>query len=267
MKSALKYLWFSAFIAAIYSEDSCENWPSEMQSLKQCCDISYRQNGFEEKICAGKCKNRDLSRMKTCIEACFTSSSLFTRDKTFDKEKVKSYGMIYFPRFNPKWQPELNKSVDKCEYESTKNLSLDLAKFFHCIRENLIKNCVSFKDYLKGCDLVEEHNRKCKKIEPDCTIWSEVNSGKCCVVPDLIRPQIESDCEEKCRKDEFFKALLKKCFIDCIINETKLIVDGKFNSEAAKTALLENANKTDEWEKPIARVVERCDKDLAGSLS
>lgn len=191
-------------------------------------------------------------------------TKLLKEDKTIDKAEVKKSPSILPIDYHKLYDSEIDAAIEKCEFSSTGNISLDLAKYFHCIRSSLIQNCKVFKN-LVDCDLVEEHYRKCNKIEPNCTGWTVNTSGQCCDAPELIKLETAKQCEEKCKKSEYFNSFLRKCFLDCIINETKLIVDGKFNSEAAKSLLFENANKTAEWEKPIANIVEQCEKDLQGS--
>lgn len=271
MLLSLKLFLLLIFLFEISCEDDCEPWPKELLPPKKCCHVPFAEESYEESMCSSKCYRAEVEsriKYKECVGDCFKNvTKLFKEDKTIDIEAVKRSPMLIPHSRQPEYRFEIDKVIDKCEYSSTGNISLDLAKYFDCLRHAIAGFCKNFDIYTNpGCDLVEEHIRKCKKIEPNCKTWASEFGyhSKCCEVPFLIKTEIAGQCEAKCVKSEYFLRLKKKCFVDCIISETKLIEDGKFNSEAAKTLLLENANKTEEWEKPIASVVEKCDAELQG---
>lgn len=272
MEQSLFYSCLFIVIVATLADDSCITWPSNMKSIKTCCHLPTSVASFEEQVCLRKClqPEKESEDVRSCIEDCFIATSpLLTKDKEINKG-VALYSSSIFPSgFDSLWETKINASLDKCDFNASGNLSFGLAQYFHCVRENLIQNCVLFKRHVKGCSLTEEHFKKCKNIELNCSEPIEHFAVEhCCIEPVLIREQLSRDCEYMCRKAEFFGPLVKRCFLECITNETNLVSeDGNLHIEAAKALLFANSNKNDEWEKPIAGAVEACGKDLEGSYN
>lgn len=157
-------------------------------------------------------------------------------------------------------------ATENCEFVWTGNLSLNLATFYSCINSYVISNCNQFKDHIPGCDLLEEHLTKCGKIAVNCSQWPKEDNedNLCCQSPKIIKTEILATCIDACKEKEYFHVLMQKCFSDCIIRETKVINDGKIDIETVKKVLIENANKTVDWEKHVEAAVEKCEKISKG---
>lgn len=164
-------------------------------------------------------------------------------------------------------QTTVIEATKNCEFVPTGNLSLDLATFYVCINNYLTNNCLNFRIYEPGCDLVEEHLIKCGKIPINCSHWPEGGGEDlCCNSPKVIKDEIQEICARNCEQKEYFHKLLQKCFFDCIVRETKVIINDKIDVETVKKVLISNANNSAEWEKPIEAAVDKCEKNFKGLI-
>lgn len=269
MKSTITLFCFISVFVSIKSEDSCDPWPENLKTVELCCDLPQHNPIPEEQICDRKCMkdNQESTINDTCMNECFITSQIFTKDKKIDKSVLtQPYGVMLSNNI-PGWNPVWAKSVELCEFESTGNLNNDLAKFIHCTRTYLLKNCIVFKLHDPECYLVEEHFMKCNKIEVNCSqVLTEEEDRDCCSAkPELIKFQTIKDCSDKCLETEYFRIMIKKCVFDCLIKVTKIMADNKFDFEVAKTLLTESANMSVEWDKPIEDTITKCQKKLIGS--
>lgn len=149
-----------------------------------------------------------------------------------------------------------------CEFVSTGNLSLDLGTFYGCINDFLIDNCRHFFQNW-GCDVAETHLIKCGKIPVNCSEWPVSYHEKvCCKAPEIFSDSLHATCNQECSEKEYFEKLVKKCLVDCLVRETKVLNDDKIDLEAAKKVLSDNANNTEDWKNPINDAVEICDSTL-----
>lgn len=162
-------------------------------------------------------------------------------------------------------ESKANNLADGCKFNSTGNLSLDLATFYECVSNNLQSNCSRFKLHEPGCDLVEQHLIKCGKVPINCSEWPEGgNEEVCCNSPKVIKEEVQETCARDCKQKEYFHMFLQKCFFDCLVRETKIIKDDKVDIEMVKKVLMTNANNSADWEKPIETAVEKCEKNFKG---
>jgi hypothetical protein len=160
----------------------------------------------------------------------------------------------------------LEQIVESCPFELTGELSLDLAKFYDCANDVLLKNCKSFvSDPL--CDSLDERSYVCDKKPINCDRYPmELSEDSCCDSPKLFTTEDQTKCFEKCQAKEYFKLLLQKCFYDCVMDGSAFITDDKIDYEAAKKLLMDHTNSSEasEWEKPIATAVDKCAKLWTG---
>lgn len=266
MKSILEFLCFALFTTAISTGNSCDPWPSDLKSVWECCDFPTPVASDEESKCDEICGKQTNLEAKKCMVECFSrSTKLLTAEKKINKSEVMIHPSLFPSGHNLAWGPIMVKAIDKCDFEPTDDVNLDLAKFFHCVRAEMIKNCLFFKLLTEGCALVEEHFNKCNDIKPNCSIPAEeIFKADCCVSPELFKADLVDECEHQCKEKEFFRDLKRKCFLDCIINATKVIENGKVDFKVVKSLLVENSNKSDEWEKSIDMSVKNCEIAYTG---
>lgn len=169
--------------------------------------------------------------------------------------------------FEQKWMKLINESVEHCNFDESKDLAKSLAKFFECTNQNLEDNCVNFVNTLE-CDKAQEHFETCKNVKPDCGFWPEelLNPEICCNTPRLFSQfsRHSVNCRKKCSAEELFVPRQIKCVENCLNNDTKLKVNGKFDFKVVKQLLLESTQKKEEWEKPISEAAEKCEGKING---
>lgn len=200
------------------------------------------------------------------MEKCFISrSDIMMKDKKINTALVLNASFLFPFGFNEDWNQTIDDALASCKLNFDGDLSLTLAQFQSCIEDFLNENCVDFDVAKSGCDLTEEHFRKCKNVPINCSTLTFDGKQPCCDIPDLLksRQPLATNCERKCRRNETFEITVEKCFFDCFVNGTKLVTEETIDFDVVKKLLMEN--KTNEWEKPVSDAVEECHKDLKGS--
>jgi hypothetical protein len=284
----------------VYSEKiSCEPFPSGLKTVKECCALSKRQPSNADIKCSKF--NQDDDKEKAALEAeeCFLAmyanvtgtsgiirlmlidikskslnlkyftlifKKLIVDDRNLNKNKLMLSAFSPFAYNNENHHEDIVKiATENCEFVSTGNLSLNLATFYDCINNFVTDKCTHFTNFVTGCDLVEEHLIKCGRIATNCDEWPEGGLvDSCCKSPKVIKDEIQDICARDCKKNEYFQQLLRKCFFDCIVRETKVMSNNKLDMEIVKKVLIDNTNNTAEWEKPIEAAVTKCEKNWKG---
>ena len=169
--------------------------------------------------------------------------------------------------FEQNWMKLINDSVEMCNFEESKSLAKSLAKFYECVNQNLEDSCVNFVNTIE-CDKVQEHFETCRNITPNCHSWPEnlIDPEPCCNTPRLfpLTSHLNLICRKKCSAEEFFVPRQMKCVENCLNNDTKLKVNGKFDFKVVKQLLLESTTKKSEWEKPVAEAASVCEGKIHG---
>lgn len=259
------------------TSDSCETWPPDLKTLKECCNLPIRYTCSHEISCAVSCSDEhpnlkltsisasavDVGVMRTCIEDCFIQKSyLFTGDKKINKTAAK----LLYHNINSfsNWTQAIEVAVDSCEMGSDQSLSFKLANYFSCVEDSLAKSCKDFIYQLDGCPATIEHYEKCQNVQTDCTIWprTAVSPIYCCDdVPKVFSEAIISNCYEKCESSEYFKHFEYRCIHNCLFDATNVMDNNKFNFVIAKKLLLENVINTEDWITSIDIAVDSCENN------
>lgn len=219
--------------------------------------------------CFFKCNSNEttLDEQNECASKCYSNYTLLiSADGTINKNVVKR---IYNTNalFEERWMSIINASVSECDFEKSEALSQSLAKFYECVNLRLENNCVSFVNTLE-CDGVQEYYERCNNIRYDCDSWPEdmIFPISCCKTPQLFTKQLTYSCRRKCLAEEFFIPRQVKCIEYCLLNETNIKTDGKFNIDVVKNLLIENTRTKPSWQKGIEDATTKCDKKMKGKL-
>lgn len=189
-------------------EEDCDTWPEGLKTLE----------GMLQR-----------STMRPYIEECFLDqSNLFIKNKSVNTGFVThSYRSLSSSSRQTSflWSNILNKAIEKCKFEGDESLSVKLSKYFNCIDDHLVNNCVTFKKTPRHCSQVEEHVSKCWKIEPECN-WVHPESIKsCCQYPSFVDDELSWKCYKPCEKTEHFIQELHNCYFRCVNLEVKFFDD------------------------------------------
>lgn len=265
MKKFLIFL--CAFVIAAADDEpavDCENWPSNLKKVEECCNIPFHSNSLIQNICYSKCVIKAKDLQDDCTAECYVNMTGLIKEGTINKVAVKRiYENNCFS--DRRWAKTISDAVDKCEYDSSESVMKNLVKFYNCADDFLAANCVSFIQSVE-CDATEDHFEQCKKIEPNCTAWpiDLMHPDVCCKIPKLISDDLTTKCRFGCQRKEFFSHKQVECMQNCTYIDTGLKLNGKFDFEVVKKILMESTNKTEAWEKPIGEAAEVCEKLLKG---
>lgn len=264
----ISWIVFLPLLLALTSaQDPCQPWPQQLKTREECCDLPKYHPTDTETACYNQCGQLedDLTTLRTCMENCFAANStVVAKDKKINSNEAMKIPFLFPAGISAAWNSAIADALKKCQLNSTGHLSLDLAHFQYCVREYLKQHCVAFMPNTTGCDLVDEQFRKCMKIEPNCTALWPSGYHKCCDVPEMFkfRDKLVDDCEDKCRNSEYFNIMVRKCFFDCIVNDTKFVVNEKIDYEVVRKMLSFNVSAV--WIIPITTVVNKCQRAVAG---
>jgi hypothetical protein len=256
-----------SLILKVSHSDDCESWPEDLKSLRNCCELPRHANPSLLNYCyKTKCNNVNLTddEHNECGARCYANMTLLLDDNgEINKNIVKRIYNIN-AGYSEKWLKVINSSVDTscCEFNQSKPLAERIASYFECIDSHLEQNCVSFLESIE-CDKVQEHFENCNNITADCSKWPEnlMSLEMCCKVPRLFSRRFYDDCRKKCYQKEMFPERQMKCIRDCLMVESNIKVDGKFNFEAVKHSLINNLhNNSEPWTNIIENSVKNCDK-------
>lgn len=268
MKSVAIVLFAMVSCVSTNNTLSCDPWPENLKTVRDCCNIPYHSNSILLNHCFEKCESRERSddERNECAAKCYGNVTLMITDGKINKKVViRIYGNNAF--YQQHWMKLINESVENCEFDEFGTVAGSLAKFFECVNLNLENNCVSFTN-TPECDKVQELFEKCHNYEPDCSQWPEnlINPEICCKTPPLFNSRLIATCRRKCSALELFLPRIMSCIDGCLYNETKLKIDGRFDFEVVEKFLIENSKNQPEWENPIKDAVGKCETKMKGKL-
>jgi hypothetical protein len=248
----------------VIDSHSCDQWPENLKSLRECCNVPHHANSILLNHCFVTCKSNetDDDQQSDCAAHCYANMTLLMSENgKINKNVVKRiYGNNAF--YEQKWSKLIGESADDCEFDESENLSKSLAKYFDCINKNLEENCVSFVNNFE-CDKVQEHFEACKNVKPDCKNWpSNLFAPEiCCQTPQLFNEQEKLTCDKKCSKIQLFTQFKLKCVDKCLFDETGVRNDDEFDFTVIKKLLNENT-RNEEWKNVIEKAAEKCETKL-----
>lgn len=246
---------------------SCESWPPQLKSLRECCEVPDHTNQLAQSICTARCSTKNIDTQFKCMLGCYVSRThLIKKNGAIDKSVVKK--LFESNAYDRRWRHIIEVGVGRCEYTATGSLNEDLAKYFSCVSDYLADNCINFIESTE-CDAVQEHFENCHNVTANCSAWpiGLLQPDGCCLTPTLTVDEPRSKCKAECQKKEMFLFRQAECELNCTTNATGMTTaEGTIDYAAVKKVLMENATKTVDWEKSIEYAVAACEKMMAGLL-
>lgn len=243
---------------------SCDSWPPQLRSLRECCEVPDHTNQLAQSICTARCSSKHRDSQFNCIVGCYVGRTHLIRNGVVDKAVARK--LFETNAYDRRWRHIIEVGVGKCEYTVTGSLNEDLAKYFSCVGDYLAENCINFVE-TNECDAVQEHFEHCHNTKANCSAWpiGLLQPEGCCSTPTLTMDVARAKCKVECQQKEMFLYRQSECELNCTTNATGLTTaDGAIDYAGVKKVLLENATKTVDWEKPIEYAVKACEKMMAG---
>ncbi|KAG5669309.1 hypothetical protein PVAND_017197 [Polypedilum vanderplanki] len=241
-------------------DDSCTPWPSNLKSVRDCCNIPHNPASISLNTCFYRCSSREIDerRQVECAASCFVNVTGILLDDRLNRDRVKNL-FIGTMMSNERWTRIIENAVDKCDLNSKNSLHAALARFFACINDYMAQNCVQFVQSTE-CEKTQDLFESCNHVKSNCNIWpvNLPNPEVCCRIPPLFSQKLVEKCRYECEHKELFAQRQLKCNEACLYNDTKLRNDGRFNFDVVKDLLMNSANFLPEWRKPISDAVDKC---------
>lgn len=255
-------LIFLCYLSLAFSDEEltegCDPWPSNVRSLRECCNVPYHSSSMLQDMCMMRCSQKEQD--SECAIKCYIDYTLLLKEGKLDKAIVKRlyYNNVYYEH---QWYKVIDESVDKCEFAPSDSTTQSLAKFYDCVSNFLANNCVSFMQS-EECGKTEDLNDKCKKTPPNCKEWpvNMLHPFSCCITPQLISQNLTRRCKVECERKEFFITKQLECVNNC--TDAVIKTDGKIDFELVKNMFIENGNGA--WETSIVGAIESCEKVIQG---
>ena len=301
MKQISSVIFIISVVSCVYSQKKyftpgeCENWPTQKQDLRECCDIPFLENSIFSRTCIDTCSTEKKEFDYVCFLACFVNETGLIINGKIDKDAVRnryarerpdiiwsydtdsSDGNFLSDENNftieATWKETVDMSIARCEYEDLDSLTKSLSKYFNCLNDHMAVNCRSF-NWLDKCELVQSKLENCQDLQPDCETVkekpyfddSEYNGHyECCLMPLLVTERTTEKCLSDCDEKEMFEFRRRRCNENCTFVDTGLVTsDGSVDFEKAKEILLENSGNPEKWEKSIEKAVKKCRASLEG---
>lgn len=265
-------------------KDGCDPWPSNLTAITFCCEVPNTK--FWSPRHAGKCESKcdkvSAETQSDCAAECIATEAGLVKNNDLDKSKVKLHlNSMMRESFAATAAPTekqltllvqlLNEAVEKCEFKSTEKMSHDLAIFYDCVETFMAHNCLLHDNYAI-CDASVVYNEKCRKHPTNCSEWPDpryfmtADFNHCCRSPNIIASDHYSKFMTTCQKKEFLSHKRFECMYNETIAESGVKDIEHFDFEVVRKMLIESANKTLKWEKPIDDAIETCSKEIKGKL-
>lgn len=243
---------------------SCDSWPPQLRSLRECCEVPDHTNQLAQSICTARCSAKHRDSQFNCIVGCYVGRTHLIRNNVVDRSVARK--LFETNAYDRRWRHLIEVGVGKCAYNVTGSLNEDLARYFSCVGDYLAENCINFVENTE-CDAVQEHFESCHNVTANCSAWpiGLLQPDGCCSTPTLTMDVPRAKCKAECQQKEMFLYRQSECELNCTTNATGITTaDGAIDYVGVKKVLLENANKTVDWEKPIEYAVKACEKMMAG---
>lgn len=246
-------------------KDNCDQVFSDKSLLQQCCNIPNSINFLSQQNCYARCSHVPLPQMDICAMDCYLMETMLLDP---DRKLVKSIAKRIYKSntyHEASWLGLIDSGVDNCTYEVNDDVEQSLKKFYGCVDNYLISNCVSFLQSPK-CEEIEERYDICKEKTVDCTSFpcNLVYIQSCCKTPQLLNPNVMEKCSIDCQMKEILIRKRAECTFNCTYIDTGLLIDGKVSFENSKRILMMNTNSSNEWEKSIDVAIKTCEPRFKG---
>lgn len=247
------------------SQADCESFLANKTILQSCCLIPESIDVLIQQNCYKSCSSSaPRDQLDNCALECYLSiTGLFDKDtRIFSKAVAKRIYNFNSPNLN--WVKLIEEAVDRCDYVSAESIEQSVLRFYNCVDDYLIENCVSFIQN-QHCDSVEEQFENCRAKAYDCSRWpcGMVSPEACCNSPQILSADVTENCAMKCQRKEFLIRKKSKCNFNCTLVETGIVVDGKVSFANIKKVLLASSAKP-EWEKSIEKAILTCEGRYRG---
>ena len=242
----------------------CEMWSTELEDLGRCCYAPTHENYVYQSICQSLCTVNGHTDYK-CFISCYLDRTGLLKNGKIDKAVIKK--MYEDNYYNYEWNGIIEAAIAKCEFEPTGETTEDVTKYFKCLNDHLVMNCINFQETVE-CEPTQNRFEICHDIKFNCTYWPpnvELYEG-CCLTPTLTSDDIEK-CKADCPQKEIFSFRQQECVQNCTWTDTGIVTsEGAIDFVRVKDVLTENANKSENWGSAIEIAVTTCEKNLKGKL-
>lgn len=238
---------------------NCNQSTWDRNILDHCCNIPDPIHERMQLESLHKCQNS--TKIDCVIFDYVRLTHLLDQYNEIDKESVKL--MYEKNKRDPIWKDVIEKAIENCIYEKTDNISENFRKYYSCIGNYLTVNCVSFLPS-KLCENVSERADLCREIVDDCKFLTPNSIKSCCNVPRLIATDSVEKCKHNCQRKEILVKKREICEGFCTLNETGILMDGKFNFINVKRNLMMGANNSVKWEKSIDITIQYLEPQFKG---
>jgi hypothetical protein len=245
----------------VFAEEACK-LPDGIKPLRECCARPGRRDRDTQDECREMCESKKNSTNE-CQLDCYINKTHLIKNGTIDKSAA--FSIFHLTQEYPYFK-FYQEGTDKCKFESEGSLEQRLVKFYNCIDNFVVENCLEF-DYTDECRITEEFYDKCKLKNENynCSNWLQrLQPTHCCETPQLIFGNLSTRCRFECSKKKFSREKLFKCHENCVYFESGIIHDGKISYDAVKQILANSTLKPDLWKPVIEKGVEDCRQAFDG---
>lgn len=260
MMFALAILLFFVTCASaeVESSSDCATWPSNLKTMRECCQIPSHISSAASHKCIESCQNKTTSEQSNCTLECYLKQTNLMNDTTINKNVVKKIYVESFLWYEQPWSKVVNEGVNNCVYNATDSIQQNVINFYECVTDRLLENCMNFAGF-EECDATIEHFLKCKKTPAKCVnpIFME-HFISCCKMPFYSGEELNGKFRLDCQKKELYTNRKFECAYNQTIAESGAKNDGTFDVGVLKKMLIESSNNSQVWLKPIEKAVEKC---------
>ena len=248
--------------AKLFSPGDCADWPTQKKDMKQCCLLFWSDDATITRACYTNCSSQSFETDYECFLECYVSKMGLIKNGKFVKFAASNLnGETVSDEI-------LDFAYEKCEFDASVTMTENLRQFASCLHDHVAANCFSYSNREK-CWEVKDRVEKCRGIKPQCVSFPKglERSEKCCLAPSLVSDEKSATCTADCLEKEFFTFRIEECKRNCTFLETGVVTgEGTIDFTKVKSILLQNANSSEKWKKPIDETVEKCQKNFDGKF-
>ena len=247
----------------------CENWPEQHKDVRECCSIPSHEHYDCQRYCQSVCVLEDKGTDYACFLDCYLNQTGLLKNGNIDKDVLKNLFAGHYSTLE--WSDVIKLAADACELASSGSLGEKILKYFSCLNDRILENCVEFHE-TNECDSVQLRFETCRGKKPNCASWPEniITPEECCEKPTINELYVE--CEAECKRKEIFSFKRMECAQNCFwIYDGILTSDGIIDFNTVTNLLIENAasqliDNSGQWNKSIEFAIEKCEKIIKGKF-